>query len=92
MSESSVQEAEQERHTCLEALGNDLVRGLIIKDMNMASLVMVGGVDAAFASTVKDKRIEQAIILAQDMSYLYILRNVKGIVKQLCFWTHLLHV
>jgi len=85
MSESSVQEAEQERHTCLEALGNDLVRGLIIKDMNMASLVMVGGVDAAFASTVKDKRMQQAIILAQDMSYLYMLRNVKDIVKQLCF-------
>jgi len=82
---SSVQEAEQAGRTCLEALGNDLVRGLVIKDMNMASLLMVGSVDAAFASTVKDKRIEQAIILAQDMSYLYILRNVKGIVKQLCF-------
>jgi len=80
-----VQEAEQTRRTRLEALGNDLVRGLIIKDMNMPSLVMVGGVETAFASTVKDKRMKQAIILAQDMSYLYILRNVKDIVKQLRF-------
>ena len=46
---------------------------------------MVGGVETAFASTVKDKRMKQAIILAQDMSYLYILRNVKDIVKQLRF-------
>jgi len=80
---SSVQEAEQAGRTCLEAVDNHLVRGLVIKDINMASLLMVGSVDAAFASTVKDKRIEQASILAQEMSYLYLLRNVKGIVKQL---------
>jgi len=83
--EQDAELAEETHRACSEALDNGLVRELIVKDMNIASLLKIGSVDAAFAATVRDKRVQQAIIFAKDMAYLYMLRNVEGIVRQLCF-------
>jgi len=68
-----------------EALHNDNIREMIAKHSDFGSLSVLASVDTAFALTVDDARKDQAKIFVEDMAYLYMLRDVVSIVKQLNF-------